>query len=124
MDILMTAVTFGQFLREEIDKRKMSQREFADYVGAAHGVINKFLDYGAKDVGYPSVDFLLKLSKATNTDICYLMALLDPEVPRRTDASIYAMRIGEIVEALPEAQREMIDNFLLSLVAKQGKKSD
>jgi transcriptional regulator with XRE-family HTH domain len=119
----MPVMTFKDFLEEQLKIRGMSGRAFARFVGVNFDTINNHLSPSRESVaGLPSVESLIKIAKATNTDICYLMALIDPDVPRHNNVSIFALRISEIIETLPEEQKELIDNFLLSLVASQSKK--
>lgn len=106
---LMTK-TFGDFLQEEIDKRHQSLREFADMVGVTHQTISKFLDYGKKDVGYPSMDFLAKVSKATNTDIRTIVSLVLPEAV--ITQSVDAVVLAEKISRLPKEKQEIIDALI------------
>jgi hypothetical protein len=111
--------TFGEFLWSEIRKRSMSAREFADFVGVTHTVINKFLNYGTSEtysgrpIGYPSVEFLTKLALATHTDICYLMLLVEPSLPHTGQLSPDAMITSQRIEQLPDQVREIIDDIII-----------
>jgi transcriptional regulator with XRE-family HTH domain len=108
--------TLGSFILSEIEKRKMSARAFADMVGVTHKTINKFLNYGTKDVGYPSVDFLLKLARATNTDICYLMTLVDPNAPNFDHISPEDRALSTRIGNLPPHLRDAIDAMIIGAV--------
>ncbi len=108
----MVAATFGDFLNEEIHKRDMSAREFARFVGVSHGVIQKFQDYGTRDVGYPSVEFLVKLALKTNTDICYLMMLIAPEVATTSSITPDAMILSQRIQQLPDVVRDALDDYI------------
>lgn len=117
--------TLGGFIHAEMVRRDMSAREFAEFVGVTNSVINKFLNHGlsktyaGKPVGDPSVDFLVKLARATHTDICTLMALIAPDVTaRKAEAEIIADRILN----LPTEQREIVDTFLRGLAIKGREK--
>jgi transcriptional regulator with XRE-family HTH domain len=113
--------TLGAFIHAEMLRRDMTAREFAEYVGVTHSTINKFLNHGisntyaGKPVGEPSVDFLVKLARATHTDICSLMALIAPDV---TTTNAEAQVIAERIARLPPDKREIIDSFLLGLTLK------
>lgn len=114
----MAAKTLGEFILEEMRKRDMSAREFADLVGVANTVINKFLNhgisetYGEQKVGQPSLGFLGKLSKATNTDICYLITLVVPDAVRVTNPDIDALALSRRIEQLPDNAKEVIDAII------------
>src|SRR5258706_16044411 len=69
----------GDFLRQEMRKRGMSNYAFAELIGVSHTTINRLVDFDNEDVGYPSVDFLIKLAAGTQTDIRYIIALVAPE---------------------------------------------
>lgn len=103
----------GDFLLSEMHQRRMSARAFADFVGVTHSTINKFLAFGERDVGYPSIDFLAKVATATKTDIRYLIALVVPEaVLPDAEISLDAIRLSKKIEQLPEEHRKMIDAIL------------
>ncbi|MCC6976452.1 MAG: helix-turn-helix transcriptional regulator [Anaerolineae bacterium] len=103
----------GDFLLSEMQERRMSARAFADFVGVTHSTINKFLGFGEREVGYPSVDFLVKLAAATKTDIRYLITLVVPEsVLPDAEISTDAVRLSKKIEQLPEEYRKMIDAIL------------
>lgn len=112
MMLMSQAKTLRNFLQLEIDKRQMSARAFARFVGVDSKTINKFLNNDLEDVGYPSVDFLLKLSKATAIDIGSLMGLVDPNVPRIANIAPDAIITSQRIEQLPDTYREIIDDII------------
>lgn len=107
--------TFGDFLLTEINRRGMSALQFAQFVGVSHTTINKFLDYGKKDVGYPSMDFVLKLSKATGVDIGAIVALIDPDVPRADPTDPETRVWLDQLKELSEEQRKMVGAMISGL---------
>lgn len=117
------AKTLGEFILEEMRKRDMSARKFADLVGVTSTVINKFLNHGINEyygeqlVGNPSLEVLQKLAKATDTDICYLLELTLPDAPRAPNPSLTALRLSRRIEKLPENVQEAIDGFIMKLLA-------
>lgn len=108
----MATYLLGDFLLEQIQRRDMSAREFARFIGVNHQTINKFLDYGKKDVGYPSVDFIIRLAKATKTDAGTLMNLIEPTLST-FDAK--TRLIAEQLAELSEHERKMVDAFIYSI---------
>jgi transcriptional regulator with XRE-family HTH domain len=108
----MATNTFKDFLAAEIKKRDMSTREFARYVGVAHGTIGRFINHPPEVTGKPSVEFIEKLARATNTDPCLLLALVIPNTARHTAASPDALILSQRIEQLPEHLREAIDAIL------------
>src|SRR5690242_9101632 len=112
MMLMSQPTTLRSFLQLEIDKRKMSARAFSRFVGVDSKTINKFLNNDLEEVGYPSVDFLLKLSKTTGIDIGSLMGLVDPNVPRIASIAPDAIITSQRIEQLPEQYREIIDDII------------
>lgn len=112
----------GDFLLREIDRRGMSIREFARFVGLSHQVVSKFLEYGKKDVGYPSMEFVIKLAKALDKNVGDILVLIDPTLesigtntePQSLDVQtrIHAERYQE----LTPKQRRLVDAFMRTLV--------
>jgi transcriptional regulator with XRE-family HTH domain len=112
-------LTLGEFILAEMDKRRMSAREFALFVGVTHSTINKFVHFGSKDVGYPSIEFLGKLAQATHSDLCAVMALVFPEVTEATQLKPSTIILAQRIEQLPDAVREIIDGIIAQHVPKQ-----
>lgn len=112
---LMDEKTLGEFIEAEIKRRNLSAREFARYVDVPSSLINKFRNhglretYGSKPVGDPSLDFLVKLAKATHVDICALLAITRPDAEVVDPAArILAQRITRLA---PD-KRQIVDTFL------------
>lgn len=102
----------GEFLLSEMTRRGMSAREFAHFIGVSHTTMNRFLDYGKKDVGYPSAEFLLKLMRATGMDGSAIMALIDPDVPQMSPETLI---LAERIAQLPDDKRKMVDALVIGL---------
>jgi hypothetical protein len=113
--------TISDFLKAEMSKRDMSVLRFSHFVGVSHTSIHKFLEYGQKDVGYPSVDFVIKLAKATNTDVGMIMALIDPTVPldppETGELSLQTRILAGQIEELSEHDRKMVEAFVQTIKA-------
>lgn len=120
--------TLGEFILTEINNRDISAREFAKLVGVNHRVINKFLDYGSKDVGGVSVAFLEKLAKATGTNPVTLFVLAYPEMEdglkRLTRLSITQALRNERIEQLPDNIREAVDTIIFEHAIGKPEKDD
>jgi transcriptional regulator with XRE-family HTH domain len=108
----MASQTLGGFILAEMRQRDMSAREFARFIGVSHQTVSRFLDYGEKDVGYPSVDFLLKLAKATETDVGALMRMLDPELD---ELDPQVMVIAQEIANLSPHDRRLVEGFVRSI---------
>lgn len=118
-------VKFSAFLSREMANRQMSERQFAKFVGVAHGTINRFINYEllksqGKKVSFPSLDFLLRLSRSTKVDICSILALIDPASTKAV-SDPDSVNLSNAIEQLDDATREVIDAIILGK-AKQSKK--
>lgn len=96
----MSKISFGDFILAEMNKREMSARQFASFIGVSHGTVNRFLDFGKKDVGYPSIDFIEKLAIATDTKLSTIMGLILPQLADRDkddpDLELLASQLREL----------------------------
>lgn len=114
----MNQLTLGKFIQDEMKRRGLSIRQFAEQVDVTHKVIAKFRYHGLKDtynkrpIGEPSLDFLAKLAKATAVDLCALVALIHPDA---TMADARAGITSARAQQLTPEQRELLDTFLAGL---------
>ncbi len=102
----------GNFVLAEMHKLNMSAREFAKYVGVSNTTINRMVD--PEDESIPTLEFLLKLADATQTDITALLAKTFPETIGRFGLSADARIFGRRYEQAPPHIREAV-NALLSI---------
>ena len=102
----------GDFLRVLMERENLSIRGLAEKVGVSHSLIIKFLDFGIRDVGYPSVEFLIRLARATNTDIRYLISLVAPDVVQ-AEINPDTWLLSQEIENLSPEFREAIDGILM-----------
>lgn len=108
----MSNLTFGDFLLSEVRRRDISVREFANLMGVSHTTVLKFFEYGKKDVGYPSVDFLIRLARATETDLCTIIGLIAPDLVHHDPET---QAIAEQLRQLPTIQRDMVSAYIRSI---------
>lgn len=104
---------FKAFIESEMRQRRMSQREFAEYVGISHQTINRIV---AGDAPEPSLSVLVRLARKTHTDLCSLIALLYPDESR---GNARARIIAERIAQLTPAQQQIIDNVLIGITSSQ-----
>ncbi len=112
--------SLGKFILGEMQKRDMTANQFASLVGVSHTTIGRLLEPGDKTL--PTLEFLFKLSGATHTDICTLVALIAPD--HTTNVNAEAQVIAERIMRLPPDKREIIDSFLLGLTLKGSKQDE
>ena len=112
----MIPKTLIEFLELEIQKRGLSQREFAKEVGVSHRTINKLLDKTAKKQPSASATLLLKISKATGVNIVTLMALAYPDVAESINDVVgmdaASLLRSQRIQELPENLREAVDTII------------
>ncbi len=114
----MEQLTLGKFIQDEMQRRQMTIRGFAEFVGVNHAVIGKFRYYGIrkvhnkKPIGEPSLSFVAKLAKATNVDLAVIVALVYPDL---TVANARAGILQSRIANLSPEQLELFDTFLRGL---------
>jgi transcriptional regulator with XRE-family HTH domain len=104
--------TLGEFIDQEIRQRQMSVREFAELVGVTHPTILKFREHGKKDVGSPSIEFLILLAKATNTSLVALLAMAFPDAAPLLQVDPATLILSQRIQRLPDHIRQAIDDLL------------
>jgi len=120
--------TLRDFVIAEIDKRHMSVREFARLVGVANVSISAVINPGKREVKSPSIDFLLKLAKATNTNALILLVLAYPEIKPYFEAltgrpASDTLRLEQI-ERLSDDLRAAIDVILVKSAGARQSEND
>ncbi len=109
--------TLKEFIEQQLRDRYMSARQFADLVGVSNTTINRLISSKPNEDRTPKVDVLLKISKATNTSIIYLLNIAYPEIQKPlADAmrtSTDTLLLSQRIEQLPEHIREAIDTLIM-----------
>ncbi len=95
-----------EFVSNEMKRRGMSMREFADFVGVSHVTISRVLDPSRAEY-QGDIEFLVKLSKATKVSITSIVALAYPALATETK-DISAQVLAEQIQQLPDAMREAV----------------
>ena len=109
---MTSKISLGEFLDQEIRKRQMSVREFAEFVGVTHPTIIKFREHGKADVGSPSIEFLIKLAQKTDTSLVALLAMAFPDAAPLLDVDPAAFILSQRIQKLPKHIRQAIDDLL------------
>lgn len=112
-------LTIREFVIEDMARRKMSLREYADFLGVTHPTVGRYVNNKDKEVQWA---FLVALSRATHTDIGYLARLAAPEVAFESvpDTQIIADRINQ----LPAPYRKTIIDMVEALLTQQKRPKD
>lgn len=96
--------TLREFILDEMHRRRMSGREFANFVGVANSTIVRATDY-QRTPPLPSLEFLGKLARATSVDICTLVAFVYPDL---TNTHAQVSVIGILASQLPAERQDAI----------------
>ena len=105
--------TLGDFIKSEIEKRGMSAREFATLVGVAPSTITTYLSGQGKTE--PTLSFLHKLAKQTDTPLGTIIAFAYPDVAGELstlppETVLLAIRISK----LPKTHFDMLQRVVSS----------
>ena len=109
-------MALAEFIESEIKKRDMSIREFSKVAGLSHTTISQYLSN--PDERSVSIEFLVKIAQATNTDLASIVGMVYPE---QTTINAEARILAERITQLPPHQYEMIESLLLGFSLKAGK---
>lgn len=104
----MVATTngFQDFLKTEIKKRQLTPRQFAFFVGVDPSTMTRALD--EKKPPAPTVEFVVKVARATHTNAMTLMAMAYPEIAEETNINPSWLLLAQQFEQLPEDFRNVI----------------
>lgn len=119
-----------RFIEDEIERRKrkaklqqlagervdsFSERKFAEEMGTTHTTLLR-----VKRGQPPTLDFLIKLSLYTETDIRALMAMLAPQATRRGVNDETASALASRIARLPAEVQNAIDALLSQFWREHG----
>ena len=102
--------TFRDFILDQLRQRDMSARQFAIFADVDPSTITRAID--ATNPARPGLDFLFKLSKATQISLGALTELAYPEMAQETELSPDAKILAQRIEQLPERKRELVLDIL------------
>ena len=104
-------LTIAEFMKLDMERRSMSLREYAHFIGSTHPTVSKYLNEPDKHVQW---DFLLQLSRATHTDIGTLARMAAPEVAFEDvpDTRIIAERINQLPPDFRKTILDMVEAYL------------
>jgi transcriptional regulator with XRE-family HTH domain len=113
----MNETPLGNFLRNEMIRLDLNQTEFAEKLHSSHPTIGRILK---GETRAPDINFLVELSKLTQTDIGQIIRLIRPDAyagPPGLD--ILSARLKQ----LPDDERQFVETILMSLAVKRKNKS-
>jgi transcriptional regulator with XRE-family HTH domain len=113
---MQNTLTLRDFIEQEMHRREMTMRQFADFVGISHATISRTLD--PIKPTEPTIDVLVKLAKATGVSLSSLIALLRPDLDE-IDIDPRARVLAERIASLPDAKREIAETYLLGILLKE-----
>lgn len=107
------------FIRAEMDRREMSQRQFAELCGVSSATLNGYLKGKGID---PTLGTLKKLAKATNVDLVTLIDLAFPgelHLSFPSDVLLLARELTELRES-----HKAVYNFIVTFLRSQTSAND
>lgn len=115
MESVMTPLT--QFIEDQIAMRRMTEREFARFVGVSNSTISRARGDNPPE---PSFEFVAKLSKATGHSLLSVLRLAFPEYDFSVDEQ--TIMLAERIIQLPPEERAQAETFVTGLAFKSGNK--
>jgi plasmid maintenance system antidote protein VapI len=112
MAIYVMEMTIIDFLNDQMQKRDVGVRGFAKEIGVSHATISEILS-GKQGV---TLEFLIKVAKATQIDLCTLVAFVAPNEARM---SAKAALMAQEISQLPPDKQAFIDDILMGMVTKR-----
>ena len=104
--------TLGDWMEEEMRKRRIGVNEFARLCGVSSGTISK---YQRTKAPAPTMKFLRKLSKGTNTPLYTLVTIVDPSIEDETKIDPDALALAHRIVSFPEHTRNMLIGIVQSM---------
>lgn len=101
--------TFGEFIREEIRRREMSEREFAAYIGVHHSTVARWVRNEIKE---PTVALIDRLCDKLGQDRETLLLLISGKIDGRTTNALRVRVVANRIEHASKRQRDLIDSIL------------
>jgi len=112
-------MTLAEFIESEIKKRDMSIREFSRMAGLSHSTVSQYLN--EPDSRKVSIEFLVKISVATNTDLSSIVAMVYPEL---TSIDPESRIMAEQIRKLPQDKRGMLGSLLVGIGVQFNQEND
>lgn len=108
--------TLREFLIEQRDARRMSNEEFAAYLGIGKTTLYRYIKDHDPDI--PERDTLRKIANATGYPETTLLELTNPELAERARSRTNAQLLAEMIEGLDETQRKFVMTLVETLLRK------
>lgn len=110
---LKVAKTLREFIREEMDKRKMSARQFAELLDVAPSTITAHLRNDSRTE--PTLHFLRKLAKQTGVPLASVIAMAFPDVSGEIsdippDVLLLAIRFNNLPEPIRDVIKRLVNS--------------
>lgn len=128
MDTMGEIKTLGDFIEDQLKTRNMTAREFSDFLGVVHRMVDVYRFHGIKpDVGTPRHEFLTLLADKTGTNRVIVFALaygLAEALEKLQSLPPSALSRAEQIEQLPGEIREIIDDIISKRANKRSTGND
>jgi predicted transcriptional regulator len=104
---------FRDFLLEQIERRQMTKRAFAEFIEIDESSLYRFLK--ESDPDSPSDDTLVKIHRKTSIPLATLIELRDPGISREAHLSAHAQFLAQKYQNMSVEDRRVIDAIFDSL---------
>jgi transcriptional regulator with XRE-family HTH domain len=105
------------YLEKYMAQKKTSMRQLAKVMNVDHSTVSRATN--PEDKVSPTLEFLLKLAKATETPVILLIAIIEPDA-FFGDFSPGEEQLIRIVNRLPEDLQGRVDKLLVSGIFKKN----
>lgn len=104
----------AKFIHDEMKLKKIKYiNQFAELVDVSHTTIARIIA-GSE---LPSLETLIKLSKATDKDIRMIIALVAPQQVR--DVKPQSLLLAQRIDRLSENTQQLIDDIIINTLLRQ-----
>jgi transcriptional regulator with XRE-family HTH domain len=102
--------SLSEFIRDEMNKRKMTARQFAEFLEVAPSTVTTYLRGQETE---PTLAFLRKLAKQTDTPLATVIAVAFPDVAGEIgDVSPHILLLATRLSNLPESVLNIIKRII------------
>lgn len=107
----------SEFINSEVKKRGISLTKLADMMGVDGSTVTRAAN--PEKAPMPTLDFLAKLARVTQVDICTLLSLAFPDVAGGDDSN--ARLLVARIRRLPADSQAVVESFINNALF-EGKK--
>lgn len=119
VELIVAQSKLGKFVHDEMRKRDMSMRQFADFVGTNHATISHLIN--DPEPPTPTLELLSKLARATGVDVCTLVSMALPN-ERHANPDPESRLLAERIGKLPPDAQSLIKALIANTIFENSQK--